>query len=149
MLKNFLIAFLFVGCFVFFLGLSYFFIMYFYTQIQISDVYSKNEIFEHMERQVMGANSVESAVGSMEYALFYYPESPYQISGSMCDNLLETLRRNSVQRMVATLRERFPESCKGNSPIAWVEAYGHRDKKELDWWKETEWYKKWYDIGLQ
>jgi hypothetical protein len=148
MSKNLAIVFLFGVCLTLFLGLSFFFIMYHYTQLQIGDAYAKNEIFEQMERQVKRANTVENAVGSMEYAFFYYPESPYQISGSMCERLVETLRRSSVQRMVATLKERFPESCKGDSPIAWVEAYGHRSKNELDWWKETEWYKKWYvDMG--
>ena len=123
----------------------HFSLMYIYTGIQIADVRAKNTIFEDMEQQVREASDVEKAVGSMEYAFFYYPgNSAYQISGSNCEFLLETLRRNSVRRMVATLKERFPESCKGDSPAAWIAAYGD-DGGRLAYFKmETEWYVKWY-----
>ena len=127
------------------LFLVHFSIMYIYTGQQIADIRSKNEVFEDMERQVRGTRDVKEAVGSMEYAFFYYPgNSAYQMSGSNCEFLLETLRRNSVRRMVATLKERFPESCKGDSPAAWIEAYGY-DRGRLAYFKtETEWYEKWY-----
>jgi hypothetical protein len=117
--------------------------MYVYTEIQIGDLLAKHEIFEIMEEQVKTAKTIKSAVGSMEYALHYYPSSSgYQITGSRCDILVETLRQRSVLRMVATLEERFPESSMGNSHAAWIEAYG--DKSNLDAVRESEWYKTWY-----
>jgi hypothetical protein len=119
-------------------------LMHFYTRLQMGDVLEKVEIFEQMERQVKTYYPVENATSSMRYALFYYPHSPYQIEGHNGDVLLETLRRNSVRRMVTTLQERFPESNKGNSPFAWIDAYGDIGGGQLDYWKETEWYKKWY-----
>ena len=119
--------------------------MYYYTLIQIADINAKVRIFEQMENQVKGYYPVENAVDSMAYALYYYPaNSAYQIKGSRGEFLMETLRRNSVQRMVATLKERFPESCKGNSPFAWTEAYADPRRTSVDYWRETEWYKKWY-----
>ena len=44
------------------LVLSYYSLMYFYTQLQIADAYTKYEIFEQMERQVR-----------TEYAFFTTP----------------------------------------------------------------------------
>ena len=120
--------------------------MYHHMRLQMGDAREKIEIFEQMERHVK-IYPLEEAVSNMEYALFYYPRSLYQIEGSDCYLLVETVRRNSVRRMVATLKERFPESCKGNSPIAWIEAYGRRGKNnkiELDEWRESDWYKEWY-----
>jgi uncharacterized membrane protein len=72
MSKNILIALLIGTCLILFIGFAYFFFMYFYTQIQIADAYTKNKIFEQMEEQVKEAMSVESAVQSMEYALFFF-----------------------------------------------------------------------------
>jgi len=132
-----------------FLTLSYFSLMYFYTLLQVADIWAKNEIFEQMEWQVRTATRVEDAVGSMRYALFYYPgDSAYQISGSECEHLLETLRRNSVHRMVATLKKRFPESNQGNSPIAWIEAYYDRNIRSsmLGDARNKEWYEKWFGV---
>jgi len=127
------------------LFLVHFSIMYYWTNIQIGDAQEKNQVFEWMEKQVREASNVEEAVGSMEYAFFYYPgNSAYQISGSSSEFLVETLRRNSVRRMVATLKERFPESCKGDSPAAWIAAYGDDRGRLAYFTTETEWYEKWY-----
>jgi len=147
MSKNTIIACLIGFCLILFLGLAYYYFMYHYTVLQVADIRAKNNVFEWSEVGTKKAKRVEDAVGGMEYAFFYYPgNSAWQIAGSQCEILLETLRQNSVRRMIATLNERFPESSKGDSPAAWIEAYG--DKHRLDSIRESQWYKyykDWYD----
>jgi hypothetical protein len=148
MSKNTIIACLTGFCLILFLGFTYHFFMYHYTVLQVVDILSKNAIFEQMEEQVKTARRVEDAVGSMEYAFYYYPgNSAYQIAGSNCERLLEKLRQNSVRRMAATLNERFPELSEGSSPAAWMETYGNKSRldalrKDSKWYK---YYKDWYD----
>jgi len=150
MLKNTLIA-LGIGiCLVVFLTLSYLSFMCLYTDVQLAFIRGQVAVFEYMEEQVKTAKTVECAVGSMEYAFYYYAGGQLNlIDGTAAETLLETLRRNSVRRMAITLNERFPESSKGDSPAAWMEAYG--DKSRLDgtrnddrWYK---YYKEWYNLS--
>ena len=145
MSKNTLIACLTGFCLVVFAILSYLSFMYLYTQVQLVVINSHVAIYEEMEEKVKTEMNVKKAVEYMEYALYYYyPGGQLNlIGGTTAENLLETLRRNSVNRMVHTLNERFPLQSKGDSLAAWIEAYGN--KHNLDIAKETEWYKKWYD----
>ena len=149
MLKNTLIT-LGIGiCLVVFMTLAYFSFMYFYTQVQLAFIRSQVAIFEQMEEQVKTEKTVESAVGSLEYAFYYYAGGQLNlIDGTSAESLLETLRRNSVRRMAITLNERFPELSKGDSPAAWMDAYG--DKSKLDHTRNSEYYrfyKDWYNLS--
>ena len=122
--------------------LGYCFVMYQWSKLQIADIYAKANIFEGMEEQVLGSTSVESAVHSLRYALLYYPHSPFQIKGSTGDILIETLRRNSVKRMITTLKNKFPrESHRGNSPAQWLAIIDDNLAKKLE---QDEWYQTWY-----
>jgi len=126
-----------------FLGFLYYFFMYNYTEYQILSIQAQVRQFESAEMGLKTVERVKDAVGGLEYAFYYYPGGHANMfEGTEAEHLLETLRRNSVRRMVTTLNERFPESAKGDSPAAWIEAYG--DKHKLDGWRKTEWYKKWY-----
>jgi hypothetical protein len=123
------------------LGLLYGSVMYFYTIFQTGLILGRYTIFVEMEEQVKTSKTVQCAVGSMEYAFYYYVEMDVT-KYSYCDLLLETLRRDSIQRMVSTMQDRFPESNQGEAPASWMEVYG--DKLKIDETKETVWYKKWY-----
>ena len=113
-----------------------------YIQMQV-------DLFEQMEEQVKDPErDVRNAVGSMEYALITSPVIVWPFIDPGCTILLETLRRNSIQRMVATLRTRFPEFDKGDSPGVWLDAYGYGNI-DMDYIKTSnsdfsKWYREWY-----
>jgi hypothetical protein len=121
---------------------GYYFFMYQWSKLQIADIYEKTGIFEQMEEQILKSTSVEHAIHSFRYALLYYPHSPFQIRESLGDRLLETLRRNSVKRMITTLKTKFPEEAeRGNSPAKWLAINDDILAKEVE---QMEWYQTWY-----
>ena len=122
--------------------LGYYFFMYQWSKEQMADIYCKAEIFTQMEEQVLYATSKKDAVDSFRYALLYYPHSPFQIRDSLGDRLIETLRRDSVRRMIRTLKTKFPEETQyGNSPAKWLTVIDDRLAKEVE---QDEWYQTWY-----
>jgi len=146
MLKTFRKTFCIGACLVIFLTLSYLSFMYIHTAVQLAFIPGHITIFEEAEEHAKTVESVEEAVGCIVGILIYYPGGQFKmIDNTPCESLLETLRRNSVKRIVAVLKERFPESNKGDSPAAWIEAYGdNNDKLTLNAMRASEWYKKWY-----
>jgi len=126
-----------------FFGMCYYAFFYYYTNLQIADIREKVSVFEQMEEQVIDAKTPEESLGSFEYALFYYPsDSAYQIKGSKGELLLETLRYNSVCRMIRTLQQKYPEDKDKDTPIAWIKSYGTAWRVEGI--EKDEWYRKWY-----
>ena len=120
--------------------------MYIHTEVQLAFIPGQVKVFEEAEEYAKTVESVEKAVGCIVGVLIYYPGGQFKmLDNTPCESLLETLRRNSVKRIVTTLQERFPKSNKGDSPAAWIEAYGNdNDKRTLNAMQTSEWYEKWY-----
>lgn len=85
----------------------------------------QTSIFEDMRTQALTTDNVDQAIGSLEYAVGYYPSGTKQRVGTSLDRVVERRRRSAVREMIAHLRHITDQNF-GDDTTVWIDGLRKR-----------------------